>query len=93
VGPAADPGKAEQHYQEGLALKQAGRLAEAHAALRAALEADPNHVDAHWARAWVLIELGDRDGAKSEFRKVLELAPTGDKAADAQAALERLNEQ
>ena len=93
VGPTADPGQAEQHYQEGLSLKQAGRFAEADAALRAALEADPNHVAAHWTRAWVLIELGDRDGAKSELQKVLELVPGSSKAADAQAALERLSQR
>jgi tetratricopeptide (TPR) repeat protein len=80
----------EADYQRGLGLKRAGRLAEAAEALKAAIAADPKHVEAHWTLGWVLIELKDRDGAAAEFRKVIELAPGAERATEAQKALERL---
>jgi tetratricopeptide (TPR) repeat protein len=83
---------AQQHYAEGLRLKQAGRWQEAATHLRAAIEADPNHVDAHWALAWVLIELKDPKQAAGEFRKVIELAPGSERAAEAEKALGRLQQ-
>jgi tetratricopeptide (TPR) repeat protein len=86
------PQEAQEQYEQGLRLKQAGRHAEAAEHLRAALQADPDHVDAHWVLAWVLIELKDTDGAAKELRKVIELAPGSDKATGAQQALERLGQ-
>jgi TolA-binding protein len=81
---------AREHYEEGLRLKQAGRHREAAAHLRAATDTDPHYVEAHWALAWALIELGDRAEAADEFRKVIELAPDSEKAHEAQKALQRL---
>ena len=90
--PAGDQAsqQAREHYQQGLRLKRAGRHAEAAVHLRAAVEADPQHVEAHWVLGWVLIELKDTDGAAKAFRNVIELAPGTDKAKEAQKALERL---
>lgn len=85
-----DGQSAQQHYAEGLRLKQVGRWQEAAAHLRAAIEADPAHVEAHWALAWVLIELKDPKQAAGEFRKVIELAPGSERAAEAEKALGRL---
>jgi len=87
------PPAARASYEEGGRLKQAGRYPEAAEALRAALQTAPDDADAHWALAWVLIELNDREGAKQEFRRVIGLAPGSAKARDAQAALERLGNQ
>ncbi len=87
---SADTEPAQQHYAEGLRLKQARRWQEAAVELGAALEADPNHVEAHWTLAWVLIELKDLQQAAGEFRKVIELSPGSQKAAEAQKALARL---
>ncbi|MBM3472664.1 MAG: tetratricopeptide repeat protein [Armatimonadetes bacterium] len=84
----ANPGEAD--YQRGLELKRAGKFAEAAEALKAAITADPKHVEAHWTLGWVLIELKDREGAAAEFRKVIELAPGTERATEAQKALERL---
>jgi len=87
-GPASR--EAQQHYEQGLRLKRAGRHAEAAEHLGAATQADPQHVEAHWALAWVLIELNNRDGAAQAFRKVIELAPETEKAEEARKALARL---
>jgi tetratricopeptide (TPR) repeat protein len=85
-----DRDEADRLCQRGLELKRAGRYGEAAEALRAAIEADAEHVDAHWALAWVLIELNDPEGAAEAFRKVIELAPESERADEAQGALERL---
>ncbi len=88
--PTAPSELAKQHCEKGRQLKAQHRYAEAAKELRAAIEADPNYVDAHWVLAWVLVELKDTDAAASEFRKVIELAPGSEKAKDAEKALERL---
>ncbi len=81
---------AEQLCEQGRQLKAQRRYAEAAEALRAAIEADGKHVEAHWVLGWVLVELKDTEGAAGAFRKVIELAPGTDKAQEAQKALERL---
>ncbi len=81
---------AAERYERGIQLKAAGRMAEAAQELRAAIQADPAHVEAHFALAWVLIETGDRQAAAAEFRKVIELAPDSQRAAESQRALGRL---
>ncbi|MBM3475554.1 MAG: tetratricopeptide repeat protein, partial [Armatimonadetes bacterium] len=86
----AGGGEAQGHYERGLALKRAGQLQEAAEELRAAVAADPKHVKAHYALAWVLLDLKDTTGAEAEFRKVVELAPESDEAREAQKALDRL---
>ena len=87
---AAKGGEAD--YQRGVELKRAGKFTEAAEALRAAIAADPKHVEAHWVLGWVLIELKDREGAKAEFGKVIELAPDTERATEAKKALERLGD-
>jgi tetratricopeptide (TPR) repeat protein len=83
-------GQADQHYQRGVELKRAGQASQAADELRAAITADPKHVKAHYALGWVLLDLKDRDGAKAEFRKVIEIAPDSDEAKEAKKALERI---
>ncbi len=91
VAPQTAPAEsARKHYQEGVRLKGARKYAEAATELRAAIKIDADHVDAHRVLAWVLIELKDSDSAAAEFRKVVELAPGSEKAAEAQRALQRL---
>ena len=82
----------DQHCQRGKQMKDERRYAEAAQALRAAIEADPKHVEAHWVLAWTLVELKDVDGAKAEFCKVIELAPDSERATEARKALERLDQ-
>ncbi len=83
---------AQALHQRGLQLKRGRRYAEAATVLREAIAADPDFVDAHWALAWTLVELGDTTGAKAEFERVMELAPGSPKAADAQNAVDRLGQ-
>jgi tetratricopeptide (TPR) repeat protein len=82
--------QAEQHCKKAQQLKAQRRYSEAAEEAQAAIQADPNHVNAHWILAWVLVELKDTDGAASEFRKVIELAPGSKEAEQAQKALQRL---
>jgi Tfp pilus assembly protein PilF len=89
VDPAARE-KADQHCQRGRQLKAQGKFAEAAKELQKAIRSDPRHVEAHWVFAWVLIELKDTESARTELRKVIELAPESDKAREAQKALERI---
>lgn len=84
---------AKQHCEKGRQLKAQHRYAEAAEELRAATTADPDCVDAHWVLAWVLVELKDTEGAATEFRKVIELAPGSDEAKGAEKALQRLGKQ
>jgi tetratricopeptide (TPR) repeat protein len=87
--PAARP-EAEAHYQRGLELKRAGQMQQAADELRAAVAADPKHAKAHYALAWVLLDLKDETAAAAEFQKVIELAPDSEEAREAQRALDRL---
>ena len=89
VDPAARE-KADQHCQRGRQLKAQGKFAEAAEELKKAIRSDPRHVEAHWVLGWVLIELKDTESARTELRKVIELAPESDKAREAQKALERI---
>jgi len=92
-GPAEEKtALAKEHLAKGRELKAAGKLQEAAGELRKAIEADPKLVEAHWVLGWVLIDLKDKDGAKAEFRKVIELAPGTERATEAQKALERLGQ-
>jgi len=90
TGPAPNAQQAEERYQRGLELKHAGQMTQAADELRAAIAADPKHAKAHYALAWVLLDLKDKGGARAEFQKVVELAPDSDEAKQAQQALQRL---
>ena len=50
-------------------LLRATRYAEARAHYEHALEADPDHAEAHQGLGAVLADLGDRDGARDHFRR------------------------
>ena len=82
--------QAKEHCEKARQLKAQRRYPEAAEEALAAIKADPNHVDAHWILAWVLVELKDNDGAATEFRKVIELAPGSKEAEQAEKALQRL---
>ncbi len=88
--PEPQAERAEESYQRGLQLKRAGRMVEAAEQLRSAVKADPTLSRAHFALAWVLVELRDTANAVQAFRKVIELAPGSKEAAEAKAALERM---
>ncbi len=95
--PAADDEAREQAaaeaaalVQEALAHKRAGQLQQAEGCLRKALELQPDSVGAHRVLAWVLVDLGRKEEAAAEFRKVLELTDDDQVRQEARKALERL---
>ncbi len=86
----AGAGQAAELVARGLEAKRAGRLEEAARHLREALRRDPVNVEAHWALAWVLADLGNKSGAVAEFEEVVRLGGDPNRVADAQAAIARL---
>jgi tetratricopeptide (TPR) repeat protein len=56
-----------------------------------ALKADPNDPDALLERGLQRAASGDRDGARSDWLRCIELAPESEAAADAQAGLAQLD--
>ena len=68
----------------------AHRFDEALELARLALTADPRFADAHFVVATVEKGRNEREAARDEFRKYLELAPLGTHAAEARAALSSL---
>lgn len=65
----------EAKFQQGLALHQQGRSAEALAYYDQALALDPGHADALFRRGCALYELGAVDAAADSFARTLALAP------------------
>ena len=59
-----------------------GRIPAALRAMDTAEELDPKRADVHAARARVLRAAGDRENARSEFQKALQLDPTSTEARD-----------
>ncbi len=95
-GAPAAGGDASAMVSEAMQLKHAGNYAEARSRFEAAVAADPSNLDAHWGLAWIYAEMADagaadlKDKAVTEFNQVLQLGATGDMAAEANAALQRL---
>jgi len=73
--PAATPPDGASLVQEGAARAQAGRLAEAEAKLREAVEAAPDLAVAHVQLGVVLARMGRVDEALACFQRGVELAP------------------
>jgi len=71
-------------------LKALGRLDDAAAKFREAIEADANNEPAHYGLAWVLALQRKRSEAAAEFRKVLELTQNPTHKKEATNALQRL---
>ena len=62
---------AEAHVNLGVALKDQGRLDNALACFRRALELKPDYVEAHGNLGSALEEMGDFQGAEDSFRAAL----------------------
>jgi Flp pilus assembly protein TadD len=75
---------ASRHIAQGIEHQRAGRLAEAEAALRAAIRAEPGSETAHNLLGIVLHQRGDLPGAQASFQAVVDLNPLN---ADAQSNL------
>jgi Flp pilus assembly protein TadD len=71
----AAPYAPEMHYNFGVALGRAGRLAEAAGPLSRAVELDPNYAEAWMQLGEVFIGLGDYSRAEIAYRRLAELTP------------------
>lgn len=71
--PAVDPKAAARHYEEGCALEEEGKDAEA--AYRRAVELDPDHLDARVNLGRLLHEKGRPADAEACYRAVLKSGP------------------
>ncbi len=90
MGAPAPGADASALVSEGTQAKRVGNYTEARSKFEAAVAADPSNLDAHWGLAWICAEIGDTAKAVEEFNTVLQLGATGDMAAEAEAALDRL---
>lgn len=77
------PGAAYAHSLRAFALANAGRVAEATAALDAFVAAHPDDDQALYQRARLRVRVGNRAGALADFDRILAIAP------DAEAFVER----
>ncbi|MBO0736770.1 MAG: tetratricopeptide repeat protein [Alphaproteobacteria bacterium] len=70
-----DPGNAEAHNSLGIALRALGRLAEAEASYREAVQLRPNYPEAHSNLGNALRALGRPGEAEASYREALRLRP------------------
>lgn len=71
----ADPSEAVQRNNLGATLLQQGKLDEAIAQLRKAVELDPKYAGAHLNLAYAYDRQGQAEEAIAQYRKVIELTP------------------
>jgi hypothetical protein len=81
---------ADLFFRVGDALLRSGETGEAVRVLGEALERDPDHLGARYARALARLGTGELDGAREDFQRVLQLQPDGPFAEKAHAALDEL---
>jgi tetratricopeptide (TPR) repeat protein len=58
--------------------------------IKKALERDANFVNGYYQLGLILLNRGDMEGARSNFEKVIELAPESDKAGLSKKLLENI---
>ncbi|HWW92787.1 MAG TPA: tetratricopeptide repeat protein [Vicinamibacteria bacterium] len=77
-------------FNIGLDFLGAGNTAEAVRYFTKAIAVDPKDVDAYYQRGLGYVNLGKMEDARTDFKKILELAPTGQQADMAKKALEQI---
>jgi len=87
---AAGGGNAEALYNQGVALFNGGKFAEAKTAFEGATKADPKLALAHYQLGMTALNLGDFALAVSSLEQYLVLDPNGPKAAEVKGSLPTL---
>lgn len=83
-------GSAEDMYNSGVVMWNAGKTAEAKAQFEAALKANPQHALAHYQMGMVLLNEGKMPEAVAEFETYLKIDPNGANVAQAKALVAQL---
>ncbi|MGQ0735721.1 MAG: tetratricopeptide repeat protein [Acidobacteriota bacterium] len=83
-------GNADAVYNQGIILWNQGKIPEAKAKFEEALKADANHPEANFQLGMALLNEGKLPEAIAAFEKYLQLAPTGQFAAQAKGMLAQL---
>jgi tetratricopeptide (TPR) repeat protein len=88
--PGGAAGGADALFNQGVVLWNGGKIAEAKKAWEGAIQANPNHAEAHYQLGMALVNEGNLPGATSEFETYLKLAPEGPNAATAKGLVAQL---
>jgi len=83
-------GGADALFNQGVILWNGGKVAEAKKSFEGAVQANPNHAEAHYQLGMALVNEGNLAGAATEFETYLKLAPEGPNAATAKGLVAQL---
>jgi len=89
-GGAASGGSPDALFNQGVVLWNGGKIADAKKAFEGAIQANPNHAEAHYQLGMALVNEGNLAGAATEFETYLKLAPEGPNAATAKGLVAQL---
>ena len=88
--PGGAAGGADALFNQGVVLWNGGKVAEAKKAFESAIQANPNHAEAHYQLGMALVNEGNLASAATEFETYLKLAPEGANAATAKGLVAQL---
>ena len=88
--PGGASGGADALFNQGVVLWNGGKVAEAKKAFESAVQANPNHAEAHYQLGMALVNEGNLASAATEFETYLKLAPDGPNAATAKGLVAQL---
>ncbi len=90
MGAASGGGSAQDSYNQGVILWNAGKIAEAKAQFEAAVKIDPNYAEANYWVGMANLNGGNMPEAIKYFENYLKLAPSGPMAAQAKGVLDSI---
>lgn len=90
MGAAGGGGSAQDLYNQGVILWNAGKIAEAKTQFEASVKADPNYADANYWVGMANLNGGNIPEAAKYFENYLKLAPNGPMAAQAKGVLDSI---
>ena len=83
-------GGADAFDNQGVILWNGGKVAEAKKAFESAIQANPNHAEAHYQLGMALVNEGNLAAAATEFETYMKLSPDGPNSATAKALVAQL---